>query len=122
MYISIYQGSVVQHSYHPSPHGQRRPVPLLHSLHSSLVTHNVLEVFDRRPHCSAILRAMFAFLVDGLMSNADGRPTAALAVDCTRSYTIKDGDICDSISAANNVSTYVACMHDELTSFVYATP
>ncbi|KAF8625328.1 hypothetical protein AX17_006870 [Amanita inopinata Kibby_2008] len=25
---------------------------------------------------------------------------------CTRSYTVKDGDICDSISAAKNVSTY----------------
>lgn len=26
--------------------------------------------------------------------------------DCTRTYTIKEGDVCDSISAANNVSTY----------------
>ena len=25
---------------------------------------------------------------------------------CTRSYTVQEGDICDSISAANNVSTY----------------
>ncbi|KAF9462510.1 hypothetical protein BDZ94DRAFT_720549 [Collybia nuda] len=31
---------------------------------------------------------------------------SAFAGDCTRSYTIKEGDICDSISAANNVSTY----------------
>jgi len=28
------------------------------------------------------------------------------AQTCTRTYTIQDGDICDSISAANNVSTY----------------
>jgi len=25
---------------------------------------------------------------------------------CTRTYTVQDGDICDSISAANHVSTY----------------
>lgn len=31
---------------------------------------------------------------------------SASAADCARSYTIKDGDICDSISANNNVSTY----------------
>jgi len=31
---------------------------------------------------------------------------SASAVDCTRSYTVKEGDICDGISAANNVSTY----------------
>jgi LysM repeat protein len=29
-----------------------------------------------------------------------------LATPCTRTYTVRDGDICDSISAANNVSTY----------------
>lgn len=34
--------------------------------------------------------------------------TAALASTCTRNYTISTGDICDSISAAQNVSTYVA--------------
>ncbi|PAV17678.1 carbohydrate-binding module family 50 [Pyrrhoderma noxium] len=28
------------------------------------------------------------------------------AADCTRTYTVVDGDICDSISAANNASTY----------------
>jgi LysM repeat protein len=28
------------------------------------------------------------------------------AANCSRKYTIKEGDICDSISAANNVSTY----------------
>jgi hypothetical protein len=28
------------------------------------------------------------------------------AAKCTRTYIIKEGDICDSISAANNVSTY----------------
>ena len=28
------------------------------------------------------------------------------AADCSRTYTIAAGDICDSISAANNVSTY----------------
>ncbi|GLB41187.1 putative lysin motif containing protein [Lyophyllum shimeji] len=31
---------------------------------------------------------------------------SVLAKDCARKYTIKEGDICDSISAANNVSTY----------------
>ncbi|KAN0131879.1 hypothetical protein V8E53_010159 [Lactarius tabidus] len=30
----------------------------------------------------------------------------ALAQSCTRTYTVKAGDICDSISLANNVSTY----------------
>ncbi|EPQ51499.1 hypothetical protein GLOTRDRAFT_112391 [Gloeophyllum trabeum ATCC 11539] len=29
-----------------------------------------------------------------------------MAADCARSYTIQEGDICDSISAAQNVSTY----------------
>lgn len=33
--------------------------------------------------------------------------TAAAAADCTRSYTVQVGDICDSISANHNVSTYV---------------
>ena len=27
------------------------------------------------------------------------------AQDCTRTYTVQSGDICDNISAANNVST-----------------
>ncbi|EIM83867.1 uncharacterized protein STEHIDRAFT_82762 [Stereum hirsutum FP-91666 SS1] len=31
---------------------------------------------------------------------------SALAADCTRNYTIQAGDVCDSISAAQNVSTY----------------
>jgi len=31
---------------------------------------------------------------------------SALAKDCTRTYTVQAGDICDSISAAHNVSTY----------------
>ncbi|RDB30859.1 hypothetical protein Hypma_005977 [Hypsizygus marmoreus] len=31
---------------------------------------------------------------------------SVLAGECTRRYIIKDGDICDSISAAQNVSTY----------------
>ncbi|KAF8907750.1 hypothetical protein CPB85DRAFT_1223114 [Mucidula mucida] len=31
---------------------------------------------------------------------------SVLAGDCLRSYKISEGDICDSISAANNVSTY----------------
>jgi len=30
----------------------------------------------------------------------------ALAAECSRSYTVKEGDICDSISASQNVSTY----------------
>jgi len=29
-----------------------------------------------------------------------------LAAQCSRTYTVKEGDICDSISAANQVSTY----------------
>ncbi|KAI5119546.1 hypothetical protein M0805_008532 [Coniferiporia weirii] len=32
--------------------------------------------------------------------------STALASDCARTYTVTDGDICDSISAANNASTY----------------
>ncbi|KAI0724351.1 hypothetical protein C8T65DRAFT_563357 [Cerioporus squamosus] len=32
--------------------------------------------------------------------------TAAFAASCTRTYTVKEGDWCDTISAANNVSTY----------------
>lgn len=32
--------------------------------------------------------------------------SAASAADCTRRYTIKRGDTCDTIAAANNVSTY----------------
>ncbi|KAF5381659.1 hypothetical protein D9615_005551 [Tricholomella constricta] len=32
--------------------------------------------------------------------------TAVLAGDCVRRYTIKDGDICDGISTARNVSTF----------------
>jgi LysM repeat protein len=31
---------------------------------------------------------------------------SVFAADCVRSYTIKEGDICDRISAAKNVSTY----------------
>ncbi|KAF9451422.1 carbohydrate-binding module family 50 protein [Macrolepiota fuliginosa MF-IS2] len=31
---------------------------------------------------------------------------STLAADCARKYTVKEGDICDSISAANQVSTY----------------
>jgi hypothetical protein len=31
---------------------------------------------------------------------------SAVAADCARSYTINDGDWCDTISAAKNVSTY----------------
>jgi len=30
----------------------------------------------------------------------------ALAHACTRTYTVQEGDTCDAISAANNVSTY----------------
>lgn len=32
--------------------------------------------------------------------------SSVLAGPCVRHYTIKEGDICDGISAANNVSTY----------------
>jgi LysM repeat protein len=31
---------------------------------------------------------------------------SVLASSCSRKYVVKEGDICDSISAANNVSTY----------------
>jgi hypothetical protein len=31
---------------------------------------------------------------------------SVFAKDCTRKYTVQEGDICDSISAAHNVSTY----------------
>lgn len=33
---------------------------------------------------------------------------AAFAATCTRTYTVQQGDWCDTISAAHNVSTYVA--------------
>jgi len=35
-----------------------------------------------------------------------------MASSCTRSYTVKAGDICDSISAANNVSTYQLAVYN----------
>ncbi|TFK61871.1 hypothetical protein BDN72DRAFT_849307 [Pluteus cervinus] len=41
-----------------------------------------------------------AVLVASLMAQS------AFAADCSRSYTVQDGDICDGISAAQNVSTY----------------
>lgn len=31
---------------------------------------------------------------------------SVFAAQCSRTYVVKEGDICDSISAANNVSTY----------------
>ncbi|KAF9527199.1 hypothetical protein CPB83DRAFT_856540 [Crepidotus variabilis] len=31
---------------------------------------------------------------------------SAVAADCSRSYTVKEGDYCDKISAANNASTF----------------
>jgi len=37
----------------------------------------------------------FTFFVNG-----------ALAHGCTRTYTVQEGDTCDAVSAANNVSTY----------------
>jgi len=39
---------------------------------------------------------------------------SAQGSNCTRSYTVQPGDICDSISAANNVSTYqLAVVNDD---------
>ncbi|KAF5354065.1 hypothetical protein D9756_007350 [Leucocoprinus leucothites] len=42
--------------------------------------------------------------------------TSALAADCARKYTVQEGDICDSISAANKVSTYQLAVvnHDHI--------
>ncbi|KAI0339351.1 hypothetical protein BDW22DRAFT_1336613 [Trametopsis cervina] len=48
---------------------------------------------------------MFASVFTALLAIPFFAHTAA-AADCTRQYTVKAGDICDSISAANNVSTY----------------
>jgi len=45
---------------------------------------------------SQLVAVMFCALV--------ARP--AMAGSCSRTYTVQDGDICDSISAANNASTY----------------
>ncbi|EIN04658.1 hypothetical protein PUNSTDRAFT_128216 [Punctularia strigosozonata HHB-11173 SS5] len=45
---------------------------------------------------------MFAKTVLALLAIA----APALAATCSRSYTVQEGDICDSISAAQNVSTY----------------
>jgi len=36
----------------------------------------------------------------------------AAASSCSRTYTVKEGDICDSISAANNVSTYQLAVYN----------
>ncbi|KAL0577552.1 hypothetical protein V5O48_004450 [Marasmius crinis-equi] len=36
--------------------------------------------------------------------------SSAIAGDCVRRYTVKDGDTCDSISADNSVSTYQLAM------------
>lgn len=65
----------------------------------------------RRP---ALLRPQSVFLLSFLHDNEHPKLTwhtffclpAAFAADCSRTYTVVDGDICDSISAANNASTY----------------
>jgi len=47
---------------------------------------------------------MFAFAASILALPLLAR--SVLAADCARSYTVAPGDTCDSISAANNASTY----------------
>ncbi|CAE6506240.1 unnamed protein product [Rhizoctonia solani] len=37
---------------------------------------------------------------------ASALASAAFATECARTYTVKEGDWCDTISAANNASTY----------------
>ena len=67
------------------------PVPP--SLLSSSPPLRLVRIFSLLPSWAILLNA-FPF-------------TAAFAADCTRTYTVKEGDWCDTISAANNVSTYV---------------
>ncbi|CDO72424.1 hypothetical protein BN946_scf184977.g124 [Trametes cinnabarina] len=49
---------------------------------------------------------MFARTVVAALVAAPFVAQAVLAASCTRQYTVKEGDWCDTISAANNVSTY----------------
>ncbi|KAI0682386.1 hypothetical protein BC835DRAFT_893160 [Cytidiella melzeri] len=48
---------------------------------------------------------MFASVFAALLAAPLFAQTAS-AADCARSYTVKEGDYCDIISAANNASTY----------------
>ncbi|KAI0651649.1 hypothetical protein C8Q79DRAFT_1004924 [Trametes meyenii] len=49
---------------------------------------------------------MFARSVVAALVAAPFVAQVAFAASCTRQYTVKEGDWCDTISAANNVSTY----------------
>ncbi|KII85553.1 carbohydrate-binding module family 50 protein [Plicaturopsis crispa FD-325 SS-3] len=49
---------------------------------------------------------MFAHAVTAALVALPFVAQFASAADCARTYTVKEGDICDSISAAKNVSTY----------------
>ena len=46
---------------------------------------------------------LFLFLL-----KTSGVGTMVNAQDCARNYTVQPGDVCDKISAAQNVSTYVS--------------
>ena len=41
------------------------------------------------------------------------------AQDCARNYTVQPGDVCDKISAAQNVSTYVSISYLCFLFFIY---
>lgn len=58
--------------------------------------HRQCVLFASPPHLRRILQDLLAVFF-----------SAAFAASCTRTYTVKEGDWCDTISAANNVSTYV---------------
>ncbi|KAI0757211.1 hypothetical protein C8Q80DRAFT_84122 [Daedaleopsis nitida] len=49
---------------------------------------------------------MFARSVVAALVAAPFLARTAFAAGCTRQYTVKEGDWCDTISAAHNVSTY----------------
>ncbi|KAH9912227.1 uncharacterized protein B0H18DRAFT_1055133 [Fomitopsis serialis] len=77
----------------------------------SLISRLCVPVHDQRdqlhaspsptfPSAAMFSRSLVASLAALVLANA------ASAQSCARTYTVKAGDICDSISAAQNVSTY----------------
>lgn len=81
-------------------------VPLLHFCIHSFFNHTK---HNHVLHCRlprlAFPCPMFVFVSQDIRIATDVVTTAALAGACVRKYTIQEGDICDSISSARNVST-----------------
>jgi LysM domain len=79
--------------------------------------HSLFQAFYRYHHdcpdfCSCTRRSTFLYTM--CVAHYSYRKyfnvlyiIAALAANCARTYTVKAGDICDSISAAQHVSTFV---------------